>query len=801
MIESFFLAGATSIASSISIAVSSPASGADAVVSSVLADSTIANANDLVRGAIGGAFIIGVSFLAGFAVFRRSSAALCALLMVLAAAALEFSWLGLFNPPSAKVLVFLQALFGASVLIYVSATVDVVKRNPFVGALIFAGALSMIGMGGINFLGRTDLSGLVRTGMISVSVFTALLAALQSLRRDHGARLLLPGAAILAAAPLTGPLFSATLVSLTPHALFTFGVLAASLVVLTEGGFQAAAVSPLSSSAVDGDAAPVATMEDKLLVSENQLAEVLDYAGIAVMDWNEQTVHHTPSFSQIFNAEEGGRLSPTRLRDLIHPSDQSRFKHDVFGRHHGDGSFDDVFRLSDGARVRVRGARAVSQSGDLERLVVFAEVAPDETPKLWDAADAGSVAAAGAASIPAVVAATRSKQMPESFSSPRASENAAGDHGVEDSDAHPKSRLFGPGQLEPRRQSEDERSRNSSDLDQRFEGDGEGAAGAPLAAAFLKPVEPDIRKALEQGHLKAAFQPIVALSNRKIRGYEALLRATGGEASRAINDLPIEEIVRLADRQSQGGALAQMMLEASAEHLSRLMKELRRKDLFVAFNVTYAQLRESGFVEAVAAQVKKNKLPSKGLVLELSESEAITDEKSAKKLFAKVKSTGAGLAFDDFGAGFTSLSNLHKFTFDYLKVDKSFVEKIPSDKDASKIVASMAKLGKDLGLTVIAEGVASEALADAALSSGCTLGQGYALGEPASPEGDVMDTSDRARGRTAKPRQEDQSLKGASAPAEPPVTSAPVERHGSAEHHDNDAAQPPSRQFWNRDLR
>ena len=95
----------------------------------------------------------------------------------------------------------------------------------------------------------------------------------------------------------------------------------------------------------------------------------------------------------------------------------------------------------------------------------------------------------------------------------------------------------------------------------------------------------------------------------------------------------------------------------------------------------------------------------------------------------RLKEAGAALAFDDFGAGFSSLSNLHKFSFDYLKVDKSFIKKLGDDADAAKIVGAVARLGADLGMTVIAEGVESTALAEAAHKNGCRLGQGFAFGD------------------------------------------------------------------------
>ena len=606
---------------------------------------------DLVRGAIGGAFIIGIAFLAGSAVFRRSSASVCALLMVLAAAALEFSWLGLFNLPSSKMMVMLQGVFAASVLIYLSSTVRAAKHNPLLGGLMFAGALTFIGLGLINFLGRTaDASGMMRAGLFAVGAFSIGLAVLQSIRGDQVARMLLPGALIAMAAPITGDLYGAGALSLTPHALFTFGVLAASLVALTETGVSRMAevgYADMQPAMLHG--ASENSADEKMRVSENQLAQVLDYSGVAVWDWSETEAHQSESFASLFDADPVIRITPTRLRDLVDSKDLARFEDEVFGRKKGDGSFDVNVKLKNSQAVRLRGARAIDEKGELERLVVFAEKAKDSTPSLWDAAKPASVASAAAVS---------------------------------------------------------------------------SAKADAKGKAFLTA---DIGEALEKKHLEAAFQPIVSLDDQSVQGYEALLRPTGDAVG--FENLSTEEIVAAAEAQAKGGALASMMLASSADFLAGKIKERKRKDLFVAFNVSFAQLRGGGFVEAVAKEIKDKNLPEKSLVIELTEAEAVTDEKTAKSIFAKLKNAGAALAFDDFGAGFSSLSNLHKFSFDYLKVDKSFVEKISDDQDAAKIVKALAGLGGDLGMKVIAEGLSSKSLAEAARDSGCSLGQGYAFGE------------------------------------------------------------------------
>ncbi len=117
-------------------------------------------------------------------------------------------------------------------------------------------------------------------------------------------------------------------------------------------------------------------------------------------------------------------------------------------------------------------------------------------------------------------------------------------------------------------------------------------------------------------------------------------------------------------------------------------------------------------------------------MLELTEGEKLTETPKIHDVFKKLKGAGAALAYDDFGAGFSSLSNLHKYDFDYLKIDKSFIDDIVANGGKKKIVTALARLGRDFGMAVIAEGVESKEAAEMAKAIGCKMGQGFHLGEP-----------------------------------------------------------------------
>lgn len=606
---------------------------------------------ELMRGALAGAFIVAIAFLAGYAAIRRSGLAVCALLMVLGAAALEMSWLGFFSSLSGEAVVMMQALFAASAIVFLSASIGAARYNPILGGVMFTAALVIAGMGVINFFDRVDLAPLMRWALIGLGGFAVVLSVTQALRGDGGARLILPGVLMAAAAPMLGFFGAADsgLMAFASHGLFTLGVLAASIVALTETG-----PVPLSSGPSLADFGVRAShdaprnshhhggsRERSEIVLDSQIARVLDYSGVGIWDWSEDAIDQTESLPSLLGADSDAPFTPDALRTFIHQDDAARFDSEVLSPI--DGPFDSSLKLFDGRCIRLRGARAANEdSGEIERLVAFVE----------------EISPAG--------------------------------NGVNE------TRL-------------------------------RSATEAAIVPAAADPMTARLSDALTNGDIVAAFQPIVTLDNEKIAGYEALARWRGQETG--AEEGP-ERFVRAAEKIGQGGVLAATMLDQAAAFLANELKKEKRKDLFVAMNVSWGQIREESFLAAVRDAVSKYDLPKKALVLELTEADAVSDSALAGSVFRKLKDSGVALAFDDFGAGFTCLSNLRKYDFDYLKIDKSFTNDLESGGDGAKIVGSLAGLGKDLGLKVIVEGVESKAASTKARQIGCAYGQGYTFGKP-----------------------------------------------------------------------
>jgi len=629
---------------------------------------------DLARGAIAGAFIVAAAFLAGYAAIRRSGLAVCALLVVLGAGALQFSWLGFLPAASPQVLVLIQALFAAAAIVFLSGAIGAARYNHALGGLMFVAALVIAGMGLINFVDRIELAGLMRWSLIAVAAFAGVLTIAQSVRGDMGARLILPGVAMAALAPLAGPfgLGEAGEINIASHGLFALGVLTASIVALTESG--APLIQAAGGAAADniaerafhaqgqafqaGDAArhaPQARFDERRrerdeIVLDSQLARVLDYAGVAIWDWSPAHADQTAALPGLLGADSSAPFTPDALRAFIHEDDAARFEADVAAA--VDGPFDVTLKLFDGRRVRMRGARAADEESEsLERMVAFIEAAPD-------AQSSGAGLAGNGVDGDAVRRATEAAIVP--------------------------------------------------------------AAADPMAAK--------LSAALEKGDIVAAFQPIVALADRRVAGYEALARWRDQEDGA---DEGPETFVRAAEKAGKGDALARAMLDQAGAFLADKIKGVRAGDLFVAVNLSWGQMRSADFAGALRETIARYGLPKNALVLELTEADEVSETDDAASVFKALKDAGAALAFDDFGAGFSSLSNLRKYDFDYLKIDKSFAADLADGGDGAKIVGALAQLGGKLGLNVIVEGVESDIAAKAALKVGCAYGQGYALGEPA----------------------------------------------------------------------
>jgi EAL domain-containing protein (putative c-di-GMP-specific phosphodiesterase class I) len=158
--------------------------------------------------------------------------------------------------------------------------------------------------------------------------------------------------------------------------------------------------------------------------------------------------------------------------------------------------------------------------------------------------------------------------------------------------------------------------------------------------------------------------------------------------------------------------------------------ELAGRSVRVSVNLSPSQLQSGDLAGSVAKALAVTGLTPSLLELELTEDILLLDEKRVLDTFFQIRELGVSTVFDDFGTGYASLSYLKKFPLDGLKIDRSFVLDLLIDPDDAAIVGSTIGLSKQLGLSVIAEGIENRATADLLMRMGCEEGQGYCFGRP-----------------------------------------------------------------------
>jgi c-di-GMP-specific phosphodiesterase len=244
-------------------------------------------------------------------------------------------------------------------------------------------------------------------------------------------------------------------------------------------------------------------------------------------------------------------------------------------------------------------------------------------------------------------------------------------------------------------------------------------------------LEGDLRGAVGRGEIGPFFQPIVRLSSGELSGFEALCRWR--HPRRGL--LPPDEFLPLAEEMGLMEEIGERMIRASARQLSEWQaKHPPAWQLTCSVNLSTGEIHREGLVEDVAGLIAKYRLRTGALKLEITESDIMRDPEGAAVVLKALRGAGAGLALDDFGTGFSSLSYLTRLPFDTLKIDRYFVRTMGANPGSAKIVQSVVKLGQDLNLEVVAEGVENALMAGRLLELGCDYGQGFGYAPPLSPQ-------------------------------------------------------------------
>jgi len=155
----------------------------------------------------------------------------------------------------------------------------------------------------------------------------------------------------------------------------------------------------------------------------------------------------------------------------------------------------------------------------------------------------------------------------------------------------------------------------------------------------------------------------------------------------------------------------------------------------VAVNLSAKQFVQPDLVDQIAQILYESGTAPFNLRLEITETMTIGDEERAARILGELKTLGVRLCMDDFGTGYSSLSYLRRFSLDVLKMDRSFVSDMVSNTESREIVKTILRLGRNLGIEVVAEGVETAEQVSLLQSLGCEYAQGYFFSEPLDQSG------------------------------------------------------------------
>jgi diguanylate cyclase (GGDEF)-like protein/PAS domain S-box-containing protein len=241
-------------------------------------------------------------------------------------------------------------------------------------------------------------------------------------------------------------------------------------------------------------------------------------------------------------------------------------------------------------------------------------------------------------------------------------------------------------------------------------------------------MEEQLRASIGTGELRAFYQPILTLDDRKIAGHEALLRWEHPQQGL----LAPARFLDIAENTGLIRSLGWWVLGQACRDAAVETGGVGAGGSWVAVNASPTQLTRSDVYDVVMETLERTQLPPDKLHLEITETALMQASPSLVGELRQLREAGIGVVLDDFGTGFSSLSLLRDFPVSMVKIDKSFIAPLLDDSGALAIVRAVLGMCRDLGIPVVAEGVESEAQADLLAELGCSHVQGYLFGRPQS---------------------------------------------------------------------
>ena len=235
----------------------------------------------------------------------------------------------------------------------------------------------------------------------------------------------------------------------------------------------------------------------------------------------------------------------------------------------------------------------------------------------------------------------------------------------------------------------------------------------------------ELRQAVERGELLVHYQPVVDLATGRMAGAEALLR--WNSPTRGM--VPPGTFIALAEESDLILSLGEWVLRTAAHDIASLREQLP-PNFELHVNMSARELIQSDFAATLERTLNASGLPARMLTLELTESMLLEGSDTTLQRIAAIKALGVKIAIDDFGTGYSSLAYLSRLRFDCIKVDQSFVSKLPASQPDVAIVTAVLRIAQGFGVQVVAEGVETAEQAATLRDLGCIHAQGYLFERP-----------------------------------------------------------------------
>lgn len=242
-------------------------------------------------------------------------------------------------------------------------------------------------------------------------------------------------------------------------------------------------------------------------------------------------------------------------------------------------------------------------------------------------------------------------------------------------------------------------------------------------------VETKLRKALERGELQLYYQPQINLKDGRLVGLETLLRWNHPE----LGVVSPAEFIPVAEESGLIVQIGRWAIRTACKQVAA-WREAGLGDVHVSVNLSARQTKDAYLVHDIVSSLREAGMRPSQLELEITETVLMENVHANVELLNRLQTAGIRLSIDDFGTGYSSMAYLKRFPIDQVKIDRTFVRDIPGDGDDEAITTAIIAMAHSLGLSVVAEGVETEAQLRFLRDAGCDIMQGYYFAEAKPPE-------------------------------------------------------------------